>query len=476
MLFLDRSTAMKMFKKSFFILFCSLIFVHIKSIDDTNRQVLERAKEDGVRFIQLHFSDLHGSLKSVTITIKRLEDALEKGVWFDGSSIEGFTRIAESDMFLKPDPTTYALLPWETEKVARFICDIYKPDGFPFEGDPRKILKDALSEAKELGFVYNVGPEMEFFLFRAKEDGTITPEPSDFVGYFDFSPGDLASRVRRDIIIALEAMGLEVEMSHHEVAPGQNEINFKYGNALKQADRVITFKHVAKSIASKYGLYASFMPKPLYGVNGSGMHVHQSFFDIKTKKNAFFDPNGVYKLSTLANYFIAGQLKHAKSMSAILSPTVNSYKRLVPGYEAPVYICWGQRNRSALIRIPRYSPGREDSTRAELRCPDPSCNPYLAFAIMLQAGLDGIRNQLEPSLPVEDNIYTFDDEKLRQSNIEKLPGSLGHAISELEIDDVIKKALGKHTYPIYVAAKSAEYKDYIRQVTAWELDRYFLNT
>lgn len=467
---------MNIYRNFFIILFCSLTFLHVKSIGDVNKRILDRAKEDDVRFVQLHFTDLHGSLKSVTITIKGLEDALEKGVWFDGSSVEGFTRIAESDMFLKPDPATYALLPWENEKIARFICDIYKPNGSPFEGDPRKILKDALDETKEFGFVYNVGPEVEFFLFKSKESGDITPEPSDFVGYFDFSPRDLASRVRRDIIIALEAMGLEVEMSHHEVAPGQNEINFKYGNALKQADRVITFKHVAKSIASKYGLYASFMPKPMYGVNGSGMHVHQSFFDIKTRKNAFFDPNGTYKLSQLAKSFIAGQLKHAKAMSAILSPTVNSYKRLVPGYEAPVYICWGQRNRSALIRIPRYSPGREDSTRAELRCPDPSCNPYLAFAIMLKAGLDGVKSQLEPPEPMEHNIYKFDEQQLEQNNIDKLPGSLGQAIVELEKDEVVKEALGSHTYPIYVAAKNSEYKDYSRQVTKWELDKYFLST
>ena len=341
--------------------------------EDLNKKVLDKVQEDNVKFIQLQFTDLHGMIKSTTIPVEKLAESLEKGTWFDGSSIEGFTRIAESDMFLKPDPTTYAVLPWEagTKATARLICDVYTPDGKPFEGDPRHILKRVMEEAAELGFEYNVGPELEFFIFKPKEEtGEIKPVTHDVAGYFDFSPRDLASEVRKDIIFALEAMGLEVEMSHHEVAPGQHEIDFKYGPALLQADRAITFKHVVKSIAYKHDLYASFMPKPIFGQNGSGMHVHQSLLDIKTGKNAFFDAGDNYKLSAVAKSFIAGQLQHVKGMSAVTAPTVNSYKRLVPGYEAPVYICWAQINRSALIRIPRYSPGREQATRAELRCVD----------------------------------------------------------------------------------------------------------
>src|SRR3989338_3304460 len=393
-------------------------------MEDESKKVLEKAKKDEVKFVQLQFTDIHGTIKSVTIPIHKLEESLEKGTWFDGSSIEGFTRIAESDMFLKPDPTTYAVLPWEagTKATARLICDVYTPDGKPFEGDPRHILKRVMEEAAELGFEYNVGPELEFFIFKPKEEtGEIKPVTHDVAGYFDFSPRDLASEVRKDIIFALEAMGLEVEMSHHEVAPGQHEIDFKYGPALLQADRAITFKHVVKSIAYKHDLYASFMPKPIFGQNGSGMHVHQSLLDIKTGKNAFFDAGDNYKLSAVAKSFIAGQLQHVKGMSAVTAPTVNSYKRLVPGYEAPVYICWAQINRSALIRIPRYSPGREKATRAELRCPDPSCNPYLAFAVMLKAGLDGIKNKMEPPKPVEEDVYEFDECKLETHGIDTLP-------------------------------------------------------
>lgn len=407
-----------------------------------------------------------------------MAESLEKGTWFDGSSIEGFTRIAESDMYLKPDASTYALLPWETgeEATARFICDVYTPDSKPFEGDPRHILKKVMKEAEELGYEYNVGPELEFFLFKPKEDGQLIPITHDKAGYFDFSPRDLAMQVRNDIIKALESMGLEVEMSHHEVAPGQHEIDFKYGNALKTADNAITFKHVVKSIAQKHGIYASFMPKPLFGVNGSGMHVHQSLFDIKTGKNAFFDANDKYKLSSIAKSFIAGQLSHVKAMSAVVAPKVNSYKRLVPGYEAPVYICWAQINRSALIRIPRYSPGREHATRAELRCPDPSCNPYLAFAVMLKGGLDGIKDKSMPPEPVEEDVYEFDEVKLEKRKIDTLPGSLAEAIYELKKDKVIQEALGNHTYPIYLAAKKAEHDEYRLQVTSWELEKYFEST
>ena len=438
-------------------------------------EIIGKAKQDNVKFIQLQFTDLNGMIKAVTIPVSKLPESLEKGVWFDGSSIDGFTRICESDMYLKLDSSTYAVLPWENSgnNTARIICDIYMPDGKPFEGDPRYILKKAIKEAEEMGFNFNVGPELEFFLFKPREDHELAPVTHDVAGYFDFSPRDLAGDVRNEIILALELLGMEVETSHHEVAPGQHEISFKYGDALTQADRCITFKHAVKSIANKHGLYATFMPKPIFGQNGSGMHVHQSLFDIKTKKNSFYDEDDKYKLSETAKSFVAGQLKHVKSFCAITSPTVNSYKRLVSGYEAPVYICWAKINRSALIRIPRYSPGREQSTRCEIRCPDPSNNPYLAFAVMLKSGLDGIKNKLIPPAPVEENIYQFDDCKLKEREIDTLPGSLGEAIDELEKDELIHEALGSHTYPIYLKAKKAEWEDYKQQVTKWELDKYF---
>jgi glutamine synthetase len=438
-----------------------------------NEEILERAEKDGVKFVQLQFTDLNGMIKAVTIPLHKLAESLEKGTWFDGSSIEGFTRICESDMYLKPDPGTYAILPWETYKTVRFICDVYMPDGTPFEGDPRYILKRVMKEAEEMGYVYNVGPELEFFIFKPKENNQIAPVTHDVAGYFDYSPRDLADDVRKEIVFALESLGMDVEMSHHEVAPGQHEIDFKYGDAVTQADRCITFKHAIKSIANKYGLYATFMPKPIFGQNGSGMHVHQSLYDIKKKANGFFDANDKYKLSAAAKSFIAGQLAHAKAFCAVTGPTVNSYKRLVPGYEAPVYICWAAINRSALIRIPRYSPGRESATRAELRCPDPSCNPYLAFAVMLKAGLDGIKKKLIPAAPVEEDVYEFDEEKRTLVGINTLPGTLGDALEELKKDKVINEVLGKHTYPLYLKAKKAEWDEYRIQVTQWELEKYY---
>lgn len=446
--------------------------------EEMAKKVLEKAKEDGVKFVQLQFTDIHGTIKSVTIPIHKLGESLEKGTWFDGSSIEGFTRIAESDMFLKPDPATYAVIPWEMDdkKAARFICDVYMPDGKPFEGDPRHILKRAIKEAEDMGFRYMVGPELEFFLFKPDANGKAAPIPQDSAAYFDYSPRDLADNVRSEIVNALEALGLEVEMSHHEVAPGQQEIDFKYGDALTQADRAITFKYAAKSIAFKHGLFASFMPKPIFGENGSGMHVHQSLFDIKTNKNVFFAADDPYKLSKTAKSFVAGQLKHIKEVSAVTAPTVNSYKRLVPGYEAPVYICWAQINRSALIRIPRYSPGREQATRAELRCPDPSCNPYLAFAVMLKAGLQGIKENLEPPKPVEEDVYEFDKLKLELYKIETLPASLGEALAALRTSKLAKEALGPHTFKVYLAAKEAEYDEFRLQVTEWEIEKYFEST
>ncbi|MFH2028227.1 MAG: type I glutamate--ammonia ligase [Nanoarchaeota archaeon] len=439
-----------------------------------NKKVLDKVESDGVRFIQLQFTDIHGIIKSVTIPTHKLAESLEKGTWFDGSSIEGFTRICESDMLLMPDTDTYCLLPWETgeESTARIICDVYTPDGKPFEGDPRYILKKALKEAEAAGYDYYVGPELEFFLFKPNEDGTLRPTTHDNAGYFDFSPLDLAVKVRRDIIKSLESMGLEVEASHHEVAPGQHEIGFKYGKALATADNAITFKHVVKSIAQNHGLHATFMPKPIFGENGSGMHVHQSLFDKETGKNLFFDEKDRYKLSETAKRFIAGQLKHVKAMSSVLAPTVNSYKRLVPGYEAPVYLCWGQVNRSALIRIPRYSPGREQATRAEIRCPDPSCNPYLAFAVMIKCGLDGIKNKLTPPEPVEEDVYKYDEAKLAEKGIDTIPESLGHALYELKQDKVVQETLGPHTYPVYVAAKKAEWDAYRLSVSEWELKKY----
>jgi len=438
-----------------------------------NQEILEKAKTDNVRFIQLQFTDIHGTIKAVTIPVHQLKESLEKGIWFDGSSIEGFTRIAESDMYLKPDTETYAILPWEPEdkKVARLICDVYTPDGKPFEGDPRYILKKVLKEAVDLGFTYNVGPELEFFMFKPDENGDIKPKPHDRASYFDYSPGYQSETVRSEIITAIEALGLEVEASHHEVAPNQHEIGFKYGDALTQADKCMTFKLATKSIATKHGLYATFMPKPIFGENGSGMHVHQSLFN-KDGKNAFFDTEDKYKLSKTAKSFIAGQLKHIKGISAVTAPTVNSYKRLVPGYEAPVYICWAQINRSSLIRIPRYATGKEQATRCELRCPDPSCNPYLAFAVMLKAGLQGIKENLEPPAPVEEDVYEFDETKLKEHKIDTLPASLGEAIAALRESRVAKEALGEHSFKIYLAAKEKEYDEFRLQVTEWEHKKY----
>ena len=445
--------------------------------EHTDLSIINRAKEDDVQFVQLQFTDINGNIKAVTIPAERFPESIEKGIWFDGSSIEGFTRICESDMYLKPDISTYALLPWETEAhTARLFCDVHMPDGSPFEGDPRYILKRALKNARALNYEYNVGPELEFFLFKPKSDGQIVPTPHDVGSYFDFSPRDLAGNVRRDIIFTLEKMGLSVEMSHHEVAPGQHEIDFKYAEALRTAENALTFKQVVKSIAHKHDLYATFMPKPIFGICGSGMHCHQSFFDITTRKNAFFDPGDEYKLSKVARQFIAGQLHHIRALSAVLSPTVNSYKRLVPGYEAPVYICWGQKNRSALIRIPRFSPGREQGTRAELRCPDPSNNPYLALAVMLEAGLDGIKNNMATPNPVEENVYEFNKDELAYRNIATLPGSLGEAIAEMEKSKLVERALGSHTYQIYLHSKIAELDEYRIQVTDWEHKKYFETT
>lgn len=436
------------------------------------KELLERVAEDEVQFISLQFTDIIGTVKSVSIPVHRLEEALNRGVWFDGSSIEGFARIYEADMFLKPDPNSYSLFPWSQpeRRRARIICDVYGTDGNPFKGDPRSVLKRAVNRAAEMGLSFNCGPEVEFFLFD-NGSGTTEPVPHDVAGYFDFSPRDRAQVVRSDIVKALMSMNVDVEASHHEVATGQHEIDFEYANAVTAADNVITFKYTVKAVAQSHNLMATFMPKPLFGVNGSGMHVHQSLQD-GNGDNQFYDPDGQFRLSEMARQFVAGQLKHAPALASVVAPTVNSYKRLVPGYEAPVYICWAQINRSALIRVPRYSPGREQSTRVELRCPDPSCNPYLAFAVMLEAGLDGIRNKLEPANPVSDDVYEYSPSRLVEEGIETLPGTLGDALEELGKNDVIRGALGEHVYEVFHRAKSTEWDEYRVQVSQWERQRY----
>lgn len=442
------------------------------ALNAASKDVLKKAKADKVKFVNLQFTDILGAIKSVAIPLERLSDVLEKGIWFDGSSILGFVRICESDMILRPDPATYQVTPWtpSERRSARFLCDVYTPNNEPFEGDPRSILKKGLADVKKLGYTYNCGPEVEFYLFK-KEEGKITTNPQDAGGYFDYSPKDMASNVRKDIVIALEAMGMVAEMSHHECGPGQHEIDVRYADALTAADNAITLKYVIKAIAQKHDLYASFMPKPLYGQAGSGMHVHQSLFD-KKGKNAFYNPADKYKFSKLAYQFLAGQLAHAKALAAVVAPTVNSYKRLVSGYEAPVYICWAQINRSALIRIPRYSPGREQATRLELRCPDPSCNPYIAFAAMLKAGLDGVKNKMVPPPPVEEDVYELEECKLADLGIDMLPFSIKRAVEELKKDKVVQEALGKHSLDKFIEAKLAEFDDYRMQITPWEIGKY----
>ncbi len=442
-------------------------------MDAAHRDLIERARADGVQFVSLQLTDVVGSTKNITIPLHKLGEAMDHGVWFDGSSIQGFARIYESDMFMIPDISTYRVLPWTEgdHRLARIICDAYHPDGQPFEGDPRGVLRRVLKRAESMGLLYYTSSEPEFFLFH--KDSEAQPVPYDVAGYFDFSPHDLASEVRQDIILALEALGIEVERGHHEVATAQHEINFRYAEGLESADNLMTFKYTVKAIAQAHDLYGTFMPKPISGVNGSGMHTHQSLFDIKRERNLFYDAQDSYHLSPLAYHFLAGQLAHARGLAAIVAPTVNSYKRLVPGYEAPVYICWGQINRSALIRIPRYSPGREKSTRMELRCPDPSSNIYLALAAMLAAGLDGIERKLEAPPPIEESAYELSEQDLHDRSIGVLPGSLGEALTELAKDEVMQEALGPHGYNAFVRAKRREWDDYRLQVSQWEWARYF---
>ncbi len=445
-------------------------------MDDKALEVLEIVEAENVQFIDLQFTDIIGVTKSVTILGKDLEESLKRGTWFDGSSIQGFARIQESDMYLLPDPRTFRILPWTVNDPlgsrARIICDVHNPDGTPFEGDPRYALRRAIAHANELGIGYNTGPELEFFLFR--ENG-VEAAPHDVGGYFDFSPNDEAQTVRSDITQALEALKINVEMAHHEVAIGQHEIDFRYGEALHTADNAITFKYTVKGVAAKHGLFATFMPKPVFGINGSGMHVHQSLYDLESGDTLMYDPEGEYMLSETARQFVAGQLKHARALAAVVAPTVNSYKRLTPGYEAPVYVCWAQRNRSALIRVPRYSPGRENSTRVELRFPDPSCNPYLAFAVMLEAGLDGIENKLTPPPSVTDDVFHWTEAEREANGVDVLPGSLDEALDELASDDVVIAALGEHIYGAYDRAKRAEWDEFRIHVSQWELDRYLTN-
>jgi len=435
------------------------------------KEVLEKAKKDKVTFLNLQFTDIMGSLKQVTAPIKSLPDIMKYGAWFDGSSVEGFARIHESDLYLKPVPETYSIIPWLSSSegnTARLICDIYRPDGNPFQGDPRFILKKVLEKARKMGFKYNTGPEPEFFLFKNDSTDLL---PMDRDGYFDLTTDD-AHAIRREITAALEVFGIDVEASHHEVAPGQHEIDFRHGNALTTADRLLTLRVTVKSIAQRHGLKASFMPKPIMDINGSGMHVHQSLFNEKTKKNAFYDSIDEYGLSKIAYNFIAGQLHHVKGMMAIICPTVNSYKRLVSGFEAPVYISWARINRSALIRVPHWFDDKPNSARMELRCPDPACNPYLAFAVMLAAGLDGIENKIKLSAPVEEDLYKFDKEKLLSRKIDTLPSSLFEAIYELKKNKLMQEVLGDHLYRKYINIKTREWNEFKTQVTKWEIEKY----
>ena len=435
--------------------------------------ILKQAEAQGIRFVNLQFTDVMGLVKTVSIPLHKLSDAIDHGLWFDGSSVEGFARIHESDMYLTPDLETFSAIPWDRgdNATAKVFCDVYTPDGEPFDGDPRGVLKRQLAEAAKLGFIYQTGPELEFFLLRTNGPSRIEALPHDQAGYFDVTT-DLAADVRKEMVNALEEQGIVVEASHHEVAIGQHEIDFKYGPALRTADNAVTFRVTLKAVAQRHGLYATFMPKPFFGINGSGMHCHQSLAHSGTGENAFFDGSDEYGLSEVAKHFIAGQLEHARGMAAILAPLVNSYKRLVPGYEAPLHISWARINRSALIRVPQTTRGRVESTRIELRCPDPSCNPYLAFAVMLAAGLDGIRRKLAPPRPVEENLYHFDDQMIAKHAIGSLPGTLKEALDELGRDEVVRQALGKHVYEWFVEAKMSEWDEYRKRVSPWELERY----
>ncbi|MEZ0536983.1 type I glutamate--ammonia ligase [Caldicellulosiruptoraceae bacterium PP1] len=437
----------------------------------TNEDIIRICKEQDVKFIRLQFVDIFGTLKNVAITVDQLEAALNNELMFDGSSIEGFVRIEESDMYLRPDPNTFTIFPWRPSpnKVARLICDVYTPEGKPFDGCPRGILKNTLKKAEEMGFKFFVGPELEFFLFLTDENGNPTLKTHDNAGYFDLGPVDLGEDARRDMVLTLEDMGFQIEASHHEVAPGQHEIDFKYDDALYTADNVVTFKLVVKTIAQRHGLHATFMPKPVFGINGSGMHTNMSLANANDGKNAFLDPNGKLQLSEVAYYFIGGLMKHAREFALVTNPIVNSYKRLVPGYEAPVYIAWSARNRSPLIRIPAK---RGQATRVELRCPDPSSNPYLAFAAVLAAGLDGIKNKITPPDSVDKNIFEMNDEERLKEGINSLPGSLEEAIKEFEASELMRETFGEHIFTKYLEAKKLEWDEYRTKIHQWEINEY----
>ena len=442
----------------------------------TKEEILQDAKENGVEFVRLQFTDLFGRMKNVAITVSQLEKALNNDCMFDGSSIDGFVRIDESDMYLHPDLNTWSIVPWRKKdeiQTGRLICSVYKSDNqTPFEGDPRNVLIKVMEEAKELGYGFNVGPECEFFLFKLDEDGKPTLETGDEAGYFDLNPIDHGENCRRDICLALEKMGYTIEASHHEVAAGQHEIDFQFGDGLLTADRVMTFKHVVKTYATKHGLHATFMPKPIYGINGSGMHTNMSLYDLKTGNNIFDDPNGELGLSKEAYSFIAGIMEHVKGIAVFSNPTVNSYKRLVPGYEAPSYLVWSTSNRSCLVRIPA---SRGKGTRVELRCPDPTCNPYLEMALCLAAGLDGIKKGLKPQSAYDENVFALSEEELAKAGIDCLPGSLEEAIKAAENDPFIKRTLGEHVYNNYIEGKKREWDEYKMQISQWEVNRYMIN-
>ena len=437
-------------------------------MDKDKENVLKMAKENDVKFIRLWFTDILGFLKGFAITIDELEGALEEGMGFDGSSIQGYARIDESDMIAKPDPKTFQIVPWRPKEnaVARMFADIHEPDGTPYKGDPRWALKRVLKKAQDKGYTLYVGPELEYFYFKGS-DGT---EILDKGGYFDLTPLDVATELRRETILTLEAMGIRVEYSHHEVAPSQHEIDLRYTDALAMADNAMTYRLVVKEIALKHGVYATFMPKPIFGQNGSGMHTHQSLF--KGNKNAFFDPKDEFHLSKIAKSYMAGVLKHSKEITSITSQWVNSYKRLVPGYEAPVYISWARRNRSALVRVPMYKPGKEKATRMEYRSPDPACNPYLTFAVMLAAGLKGIEKGYELPPPVEEDIFEMSEAARKKHGIDSLPGNLLEAIQLTEKSELVKETLGDHIFQKFIENKKIEWDQYRTHVSHFELEKY----
>ncbi len=434
----------------------------------TEQDVMNIVKDAEVSFIQFWFTDVLGILKSFAVTPSELEEGLTEGMGFDGSSIEGFARIEESDMIAKPDPATFQFLPWRPadKPVARVFCDILKPDGNPYEGDPRYVLRRALKKAADKGYTYYVGPELEYFYFESNE----APKIIDKGGYFDTRPLDMGGDLRRKTIFGLQDMGIQIEYSHHEVAPSQHEIDMRFDEGLKMADKTMTLRIVVKEMARQQGLYATFMPKPIFGENGSGMHTHQSLF--KGEKNAFYDPSDKYNLSEEAKCYIAGILKHAGEITAVTSQWVNSYKRLVPGYEAPVYVAWARRNRSTLVRVPMYKPGKEKATRIELRSPDPACNPYLAFAVMLAAGLKGIEEGYSLPDPIEEDIYEFSPEKRKELNIEELPGNLYAAICEVEESELVRETLGDHIFYKFIENKKIEWDSYRTHVSQYEINKY----